>query len=99
MISLARLLAAALCAAVLLPAAAHASTSMETGIADDAALLNEPSDAKAAAAVAQWAALGIDDVRIFVQWQAIAPGVGDVKVPAGFDSADPNSPGYNWSRV
>ena len=47
---------------------------METGIADDAALLNEPSDARAAAAVAAWAALGIDDVRIFVQWQAIAPG-------------------------
>jgi hypothetical protein len=98
MTSLARLLAAALAATVLLPAAAQASTSMETGIADDAALLNEPSDAKAASVVAQWAALGIDDVRIFVQWQAIAPANGDVKAPAGFDSANPNA-GYNWSRV
>ena len=100
MTSLQRLLTAALAALLLLlPAAAHASSSMETGIADDAALLNEPSDARAAAAVADWAALGIDDVRIFVQWQAIAPGIGDVKAPAGFDSANPDSPGYNWSRV
>ena len=75
MTSLTRLVAAALAAAVLLPAAAQASTSMESGIADDAALLNEPSDARAAAAVSAWAALGIDDVRIFVQWQAIAPGL------------------------
>ena len=38
-------------------------------------------------------------MRIFVQWQAIAPGSGDAKAPAGFDSANPDSPGYNWSRV
>src|SRR6266542_3942323 len=99
MTSLLRLLAAALLAAVLLPAAARASSSMETGIADDAAVLYEPSDARAASAVAAWAALGIDDVRIFVQWQAIAPANGEVRAPAGFDSADPNSVGYNWSRV
>ena len=72
---------------------------METGIADDAALLNEPSDAKAAPRCRAWAALGIDDVRIFVQWQAIARANSAVKAPAGFDSADPDSPGYNWSRV
>jgi hypothetical protein len=99
MTSLQRLLTAALVVALLLPAAAAASSSMETGIADDAALLNEPSDAKAAAAVAAWAALGIDDVRIFVQWQAIAPANSEVKAPAGFDSANPDSPGYNWARV
>jgi hypothetical protein len=100
MSSLPRLLAAVLAAIVLLlPAAAHASSSMETGIADDAALLNEPSDARAKAAVEAWAALGIDDVRIFVQWQAIAPANGATKAPAGFNGADPNSPGYNWSRV
>ena len=51
MTSLQRLLTVALAVALLLPAAAQASSSMETGIADDAALLNEPSDAKAAAAV------------------------------------------------
>ena len=99
MTSLQRLLTVALAVALLLPAAAQASSSMETGIADDAALLNEPSDAKAAAAVSSWAALGIDDVRIFVQWQAIAPANSEVKAPDGFNSADPDSPGYDWSRV
>jgi hypothetical protein len=99
MTSLKRLLTAALAVALLLPAAAQASSSMETGIADDAALLNEPNDARAAAAVTAWAALGIDDVRIFVQWQAIAPANAEVKAPDGFDSANPDSPGYNWSRV
>jgi hypothetical protein len=96
---LGRLLAAALALCALVPAAAGASSSMETGIADDAALLNEPSDAKAKAAVAAWAALGIDDVRIFVQWQAIAPANGATKAPTGFNGADPASPGYDWSRV
>src|SRR5215211_2689060 len=99
MTSLARLVAAALAATALLPAVAQASTSMETGIADDAALLNEPNDARAATAVKAWAALGIDDVRIFVQWQAIAPGLSATTAPAGFNGADPNSAGYNWSRV
>src|SRR5215213_9318861 len=100
MSSLPRLPAAALAAVLLLlPAAAHASRSMETGIADDAALLNEPSDARAKAAVDAWAALGIDDVRIFVQWQAIAPANAATRAPTGFNGADPNSPGYDWSRV
>jgi hypothetical protein len=98
-VRLRRLLAAAFALCALLPAAAGASSSMETGIADDAALLNQPSDAKAAAAVNAWAALGIDDVRIFVQWQAIAPANAASKPPAGFNGADPNSPGYNWTRV
>jgi hypothetical protein len=99
MSSLPRLLAAALAAAVLVPAAAHASTSMETGIADDAAVLYELDDAKAGAAVKAWAVLGIDDVRIFVQWQAIAPANGATQPPAGFNGADPNTPGYNWAPV
>src|SRR5919197_2507934 len=97
--SLVRLVAAALVAAAVIPAVAHASASMETGIADDAALLNQPDAVKAAAAVKAWAALGIDDVRIFVQWQAIAPGLSATRPPAGFNGADPASPGYDWSRV
>jgi hypothetical protein len=99
MTSLARLLAAVLLAGLLVPVAARASSSMETGIADDAAILYEPSEAKAASVAAQWAALGIDDVRIFVQWQAIAPANGQAAAPAGFDSADPHSAGYNWAGV
>ena len=84
MTSLPRLLTALLAVVLLaVPAAAHASASLETGIADDAAVLYEPSDAKAAATVAQWAAAGIDDVRIFAQWQAIAPANSEVRAPGG----------------
>src|SRR3954453_21503084 len=97
--SLTRLPAATLVVAAFLPATAQASTSMETGIADDAAVLYEPSDARAAATVAAWAALGFDDVRIFVPWQAIAPTNAVTVAPPGFNGADPNSAGYNWSRV
>jgi hypothetical protein len=99
MTSFQRLLTATLAVALLMPAAAHASSTLETGIADDAAVLYEASDAKAAATVAAWAALGIDDVRIFVQWQSVVPANSEVKAPDGFNSADPNSPGYNWTRV
>jgi hypothetical protein len=38
-------------------------------------------------------------VRIFVQWQAIAPANASVTAPPGFDSSDPGSAGYNWSAV
>ena len=99
MASLPRFLALALVVALVVPVAARASSSAETAIADDAAILYEPNEAKAASAAAAWAALGIDDVRIFVQWQAIAPANGSVTAPAGFDSGDPNSAGYNWTRV
>jgi hypothetical protein len=99
MTSLARVLVAALAAAALLPAVASASSSMETGIADDAALYYEANPARAAATVNAWAALGIDDVRIFAQWQKLAPGTNDVRAPAGFNGADPNNPGYDWSRL
>ena len=55
-------LAPLLCALVLaLPAAAHASGAMTTGIADDRAVLQEPSDERAAATLAEWTALGIDE--------------------------------------
>ncbi|MEA2277504.1 MAG: hypothetical protein QOC78_2464 [Solirubrobacteraceae bacterium] len=96
--ALPRLLAATLAVAALLPAAAHASTSMETGIGDDGVLLNGPPDA-AATAVSAWAALGIDDVRIFAQWQAVVPANGEVRPPDGFDGSNPDSPGYDWSKI
>jgi hypothetical protein len=95
----ARLLAALAAAALVPAAAAHASGSMQTGIADDTALLKEPSDARAKDVVEAWAALGIDDVRITVQWQAIAPANAAPRAPAGFRGEDAQSPGYDWSRV
>ena len=74
MTSLKRLLTTALAVALLLPAAAHASSSMETGIADDARPAQRAQRRQGGRRGRRaWAALGIDDVRIFVQWQAHRP--------------------------
>src|SRR5207244_6280999 len=40
-------------------------------------------------------AAGATYVRIFVWWNAIAPGV----PPQGFVAADPTSPGYRWANL
>src|SRR4051794_11926906 len=85
--------ALALCAAA--APAARAASNLETGIADDAALARPD----APATVAAWAALGIDDVRLFAQWGRIAPRAGDERAPAGFDAADPAAAGYDWSAL
>ena len=86
-------------AALLIPAAAHASGAMTVGIADDRAVLQEPSDERAAAAVSAWAALGIEDVRIFAQWDRIAPAASSATAPDGFDGRDPNSPLYDFGAL
>jgi hypothetical protein len=85
--------ALALCAAAAPPA--PAAPNLETGIADDAALARPD----APQTVAAWAALGIDDVRVFAQWGRISPGRGDERAPAGFDAANPGAPGYDWSAL
>jgi hypothetical protein len=92
------LLALALCA--LAPAAAaRAAPNLETGIADDAAVLEEPNPARAAQAVATWRDLGIDDVRLLVHWEAVSPRPADRGIPAGFDLANPDAPGYDWAAL
>jgi hypothetical protein len=96
---LARLLAAALIAGAAAAPAAHAAANLETGIADDAAVLESPDPARAAQTVAEWRAIGIDNVRVFAQWGRIAPRPADRRPPAGFDSANPASPGYDWSAL
>jgi hypothetical protein len=99
MYTLARLAGLLIAAALLLPGAAHASGAMTTGIADDRAVLQEPSDARAAATVAEWAALGIDDVRIFAEWDRIAPEPTSATIPEGFDPRDPASPRYDFNAL
>jgi hypothetical protein len=91
-----RLLGMALALCAWAPAAAHAAANLQTGIADDAALLRAPD---APATVAAWRALGIDDARLLVQWEAVSPGPGAQRMPAGFDLANPDSPGYDWSEI
>ena len=90
-------LALALCA--LGPAAARAAANLETGIADDGAVVEEPDAARAAQTVAAWRALGIDNVRLLVHWARVSPRPGDRRAPAGFDLADPAAPGYDWGAL
>jgi hypothetical protein len=83
-----------LCLALLLVLATPARASTpEVGIADDRILLNGGPAAERA--VAEWRALGVDSVRIFAHWSAIAPAV----KPPGFRPADPNDPSYEWFRL
>jgi hypothetical protein len=78
---------------VLVPAHAASAKKTEVGITDDRILL--AGGARADQAVAQWKKLGIDNVRIFAQWGKIAPKTR----PAGFDGADPATPGYLWAYL
>ena len=80
---------AALCHA----SAAHAA-GPQLGIADDRILLG--GGAPAAEAVQQWKTLGVQQVRINAMWNRIAPNPRSKTRPAGFDAADPSSPGYDW---
>jgi hypothetical protein len=89
---------AAVLAALLAPAA-DAASNLEISIADDAALLEEPDDERAAEVVQAWRDLGIDSVRIFAQWQIVSPRPTDRAAPAGFDAANPDDPRYDWRAL
>jgi hypothetical protein len=78
---------------LLIPAAAAQARSTEIGITDDRILLS--GGERADRAVAEWARLGVDNVRIFAHWRKIAPSTR----PAGWDSDNPASPGYLWAYV
>ena len=79
------------------PSPAAASKRQLTIMQDDAAFLglagHDPDKAMADAR-----SLGVDVVRVFIVWRYVSPEPSSRKVPAGFDPADPNSPGYDWSR-
>ena len=78
---------------VLVPAHAASAKKTEIGITDDRILL--AGGPRADSAVTQWQKLGVDNVRIFALWKAIAP----PSRPAGFHGADPSSPGYLWAYL
>src|SRR3954447_5498603 len=75
------------------PSAAQASHAVETGIADDRALFTDASVAS------EWAAAGVEVVRIHARWSAIAPAARDKVPPPGFHFSDPADPGYDWSAL
>jgi hypothetical protein len=71
---------------------------MQVGIADDGVLLGG-SDAEISADVAKWQSMGVDTVRVFARWLAIAPGGDAKKMPAGFDPKNPNDPQYKFAAL
>jgi hypothetical protein len=78
---------------LLIPAAAAHARSTEIGITDDRILL--PGGSRADRAVAEWAKLGVDNVRIFAHWGKIAPRTR----PPGWDADNPATPGYLWAYL
>src|SRR5215218_6339729 len=89
---LTRVLLAALVLSLLAAAPARAA-GPEVGVSDDRVLLVGGADADHV--VAEWSAMGVDVVRVFALWARVAP----ARRPAGFDAADPSSPGYAWGRL
>src|SRR3954453_4963317 len=89
------LILSALLPALLLPAAASASTRLETGLADDDLLLKSPGAAPGY--VADWAAAGVDDVRVHVGWREGAPHPAGPRPPRDFHPSDPAA--YDFARV
>ncbi|MGH8572068.1 MAG: hypothetical protein ACREX8_05770, partial [Gammaproteobacteria bacterium] len=89
-------LLALLLLAVAFPASANAGSRQFSILQDDGTFLGkngqDPEQAMAEARL-----LGVDVVRVFVNWYAVSPGIKSRTRPAGFDVGDPNSPGYDWS--
>jgi hypothetical protein len=82
-------LAATLVLCLLAPAAASANATLETGIADDDIVLKSPS--VAAGYAADWAAAGVDDVRVHVGWREVSPDPSSALPPREFRPSDPDT--------
>jgi hypothetical protein len=89
-----RLLRTALLALVALvlavPSMASAAPNLEVGIADENVLTGQ-TPGGTDATVAKWKASGVQDVRIFAQWDKFAPDAKKTKAPAGLVADDPAS--------
>ncbi|MEA2246989.1 MAG: hypothetical protein QOH46_1518 [Solirubrobacteraceae bacterium] len=84
-------------AAMLAAAASADARYMAVGMADDAVLIR--GGVEADEAVAAWAALGVDTVRIQVSWARIAPSPTAPVPPLGFQPTNPDDPLYQWGVV
>src|ERR1700748_870681 len=84
-----------------LAALCHVSTAHaagpQRGIAADRILLG--GGAPAVAAVQQWKALGVQQVRVTAMWNRIPPSPRSKTRPKGFNAADPHSAGYHWTAL
>lgn len=101
-------LAVAVFASLALPIGASASSTMLTGMADENVLNNalpngtdvpSPVPGGQDETVAKWKASGVQDVRMFAQWNKLVPAddAEKTKMPAGFDAANPAS--YDFSGL
>ena len=88
---------AALLVAALTAPAAHASSRLLTGIADDG--VTQRSPALGASVIPAWRADGIDVARVAVLWSYVAPTPKALAGPPGFHAEDPNDPQYHWGDV
>ncbi len=92
-----RIATIALVLATLAPASAGAADGVEVGIEDERLMLSEPHRAPASAA--EWAALGVDVVRIHARWFEIAPAQEAVKRPTFFDAGNHHDRRYDWAAL
>jgi hypothetical protein len=69
--------------------------SPEVGIEDEAMIFT----AQAPSLTTIWRTMGAEYVRIQAYWNAISPATNSPTMPAGFDPANPDSRGYNWSAL
>lgn len=81
--------------ALAFPALAHASSRQVSIIQDDATFLGH-SGHDHEAAVTEAKALGVDLLRVFVNWQQVSPDRESRRRPARLDLRDPDS-GYDWA--
>src|SRR4051794_1613402 len=77
---------------------AVAARGAELSMMDDQALIGA-SQAKVDSVLAQMQALGADRLRVSAFWSEVAPAAQSTARPAGFQAANPNDPGYDWSAL
>nr|MDQ2935706.1 hypothetical protein [Chloroflexota bacterium] len=89
-VSLAATLAVAL-AMIAAPPRAAASSDQFTVLDPTPSLLNGESAARRSDILDRLQALGVDSVRIQVQWRVLAPAPESTTKPADFDGSDPGA--------
>jgi len=88
---------AAVALLVAVPVGAEASSKQISIFEDSSVFFGQHPDKDLDAALAQAKALGADAVRASMTWSRTSPAGKKRVKPAGFDVANPNSPGYDWS--
>jgi hypothetical protein len=92
-----RVLLLMLAALLLTAAPSQADRSADLGFEDPAVAPGPAPDADQV--MSRWAGLGVQWVRVQAFWDAVSPNSRSRTRPAGFDVANPNSPGYDWSSL